>query len=100
MTDEKPSTTTASLGAISAVASIFSAIGKAAIVFFMALLEYARIKQKKAEDELANEKVNVSIKEKQDAIEKKTEFKSSVDVIDGFLAEHNQSSSDGGKPKP
>ena len=94
MSDEKDKITTP-VKAISAIATIFSFLEKASIAFFMALLEYTRIKQKKAEDELANAKVDASIKEQQDAIEKETQFKSSADVIDDLLAKHDKSSSGG-----
>jgi len=87
---DKKETTTGIAKTLGSVSSLISFLEKATIAFFMALLEYTRIKQKKAEDELANEKSETKIKEDQDVVSKSVEGKSSVSIIDGFLSEHDK----------
>ena len=73
------------LGALRAVGTILSVVEKAAIAFVMALLEFARIKQKKAEDALANKESDETITKGAKAIDAAVEGKTSADIVNDYL---------------
>ena len=71
---------TAQLGM--AVMSFFERFG---LAFLVALLQWSRIKQKKAEDKLAVRETEDEVHEKQVAIDAKYSGKSDADVITDFI---------------
>lgn len=81
---------------MTAIASLFSFLEKATVAVFMMLLEWSRIKRKKAEDQLANEKSDNMIKDEQHKIDMDAKEKTSDEVIDDFLDGPDDDSSKGG----
>lgn len=78
--------------AVGAISSMLSFAEKALIAFFMMLMEFSRIKAKKAEDALAKRESEIRTDIAAEAIDKANEGKSSAEVIDNFL--------DGDEPEP
>lgn len=87
MTDEKESTAMKTLGALSALGKVLSFVEKAFIGAVFMMLEFARIKQRKAEVRADDAETKLKIREEHDKIEDEVADKSDLDVIDDMFAE-------------
>lgn len=67
------------------IGNMLSLIEKGLVAFFMMMLEWSRIKRKKAEDEVANEQSKSKIKDGQHKIDMDAKDKTSDEIIDGYL---------------
>ena len=76
--------------AVSTVDLALSAVGLLkglALIFGVVLVEWARKKQKLAENQAAVSQSNLSVKVEQDAIQKANNEKTSSEIIDDFLGD-------------
>jgi hypothetical protein len=100
MADEEKSvvkTASNTVGALSLVGQVLSALEKIFTAFFFMAMEYARIKKKKAEDKAANLESQLKVRDSNDAIDEKNKDKSSEDILDDFMSSRSKPTQ-GGKP--
>ena len=82
MTDDKENTAMKTLGALSALGKVLSFVEKVAIGIFFMLLEFTRIKQRKAEVRADTAETDLKIRDEHDKIDEEMAGKSDLDIID------------------
>lgn len=79
------STTSKTLGALSAVGKVLSFIEKLIIGVVFMMLEYSRLKRTKAENKVAELETKIKVRNEHDKIDKENIGKNGADIIDDFL---------------